>query len=68
MKRKGGRDGPPALNWRKSSYSSGNGGACVEVVETPDGGRYVGDTKDRSLPPHHFTAAEWHAQPLADEG
>lgn len=51
----------PALNWRKSSYSSNNGGACVEVATTPDGGRYVRDTKDRALPPHYFTAEEWHA-------
>jgi hypothetical protein len=51
----------PALNWRKSSYSNNNGGACVEVAETPDGGRLVRDTKDRSLPPHRFTAAEWQA-------
>jgi hypothetical protein len=49
------------LNWRKSSYSNNNGGACVEVAETADGGRYVRDTKDRSLPAHHFTAAAWQA-------
>ncbi|QWF81868.1 DUF397 domain-containing protein [Amycolatopsis sp. CA-230715] len=49
----------PALNWRKSSYSNNNGGACVEVATTPDGGRYVRDTKDRSLPPHYFTAPAW---------
>jgi hypothetical protein len=24
-----------ALNWRKSSYSSSNGGDCVEVATTP---------------------------------
>ncbi|GAA1971789.1 DUF397 domain-containing protein [Amycolatopsis minnesotensis] len=51
----------PALNWRKSSYSSNNGGACVEVATTPDGGRYVRDTKDRTLPPHYFTPTAWRA-------
>jgi hypothetical protein len=25
------------LNWRKSSRSSGNGGACVEVAQVPVG-------------------------------
>ena len=32
--------------WRKSSYSGGNGGACVEVAVLPDGGRAVRDSKD----------------------
>lgn len=25
------------LQWRKSSYSNGSGGACVELAETADG-------------------------------
>lgn len=25
-----------ALTWRKSSYSGGSGGGCVEVAEQPD--------------------------------
>ena len=49
------------LKWRKSSFSGGEGGSCVEVAETPDGGRYLRDTKDRSRPAHYFTAAEWDA-------
>lgn len=49
------------LRWRKSSYSGGEGGSCVEVAETPDGRRYVRDTKDRGLPPLYFTATEWDA-------
>jgi hypothetical protein len=49
------------LVWRKSSFSGGEGGECVEVAATPDGGRYVRDTKDRSLPAHYFTSAEWAA-------
>lgn len=49
------------LRWRKSSFSGGEGGSCVEVAETSDGGRYVRDTKNRSLPALYFTAAEWDA-------
>lgn len=52
---------PDNLQWRKSSFSSGNGGACVEVADAPGGGRYLRDTKDRAKPAHYFTAAEWHA-------
>lgn len=51
----------PEMRWRKSSFSSGNNGNCVEVADSPDGGRYVRDTKDRTRAPHHFTAAEWDA-------
>ena len=49
------------LKWRKSSFSGGEGGDCVEVAEAPEGGRYLRDTKDRSRPAHYFTAAEWDA-------
>jgi hypothetical protein len=49
------------LRWRKSSHSNGNGGACVEVADLPDGGRAVRDSKDRSGPILAFTAAEWAA-------
>jgi len=47
--------------WRKSSFSGGNGGGCVEVAFLPDGGVAIRDTKDRSLAPHLYTATEWHA-------
>lgn len=50
------------LNWRKSSYSNGGGGQCVEVADLPDGGRAVRDTKDHGRGPVLlFTAAEWAA-------
>ncbi|GAB3559302.1 hypothetical protein J2S53_002551 [Actinopolyspora lacussalsi] len=39
-------DGLADAVWRKSSRSSGNGGACVEVGFTPDT-IGVRDTKDR---------------------
>jgi hypothetical protein len=49
------------LQWFKSSFSGGNSNGCVEVAFLPDGGVAVRDTKDRSLPPHRYTAAEWDA-------
>ena len=53
--------------WRKSSYSSGNGGACVEVAVVPgskEGSDYVitmRDSKDPDGPVLTFTPAEWKA-------
>lgn len=47
------------MNWRKSSYSSGNGGECVEVAST--GVVLVRDTTDRSGPVVAFTTAAWEA-------
>lgn len=53
--------------WRKSSYSSGNGGACVEVAVVPgskEGSDYVitmRDSKDPDGPVLTFTPAEWEA-------
>jgi hypothetical protein len=50
-----------ALHWFTSSFSSGNGNGCVEVAHLPGGGVAVRDTKDRSLPPHRYTATGWDA-------
>jgi Domain of unknown function (DUF397) len=54
--------------WRKSSFSSGNGGACVEVAIVPGateggGGRLVAlrDSKNPAGPALIFTADEWRA-------
>ena len=49
--------------WRKSTFSNGNGGACVEVASAlPDGHRAVRDSKDRATGPVlHFTKDEWSA-------
>ncbi len=46
--------------WRKSSYSSDQGGNCVEVAGL-GGGRAVRDSKDPSGPALVLTAAGWAA-------
>jgi Domain of unknown function (DUF397) len=50
-----------AAIWRKSSYSSGNGGQCVEVASNLPGVVAVRDSKDPDgpalvLPPQAFAA------------
>ncbi|MDQ3577107.1 MAG: DUF397 domain-containing protein [Actinomycetota bacterium] len=51
--------------WRKSSFSNGGSSGdpkdCVEVAFLDGGAVALRDTKDRSLPAHLFTAAEWAA-------
>jgi hypothetical protein len=47
--------------WYKSSYSSGQGGACVEVADLPNGGRGVRDSKDPAGAHLMFTGSEWSA-------
>jgi len=47
--------------WRKSSYSSGNGGNCVEVADLPGGGFAMRDSKNPQGPALKFTRAEWEA-------
>ncbi|MFF0887788.1 DUF397 domain-containing protein [Streptomyces sp. NPDC003456] len=34
------------MQWRKSSYSSDQGGQCLEVAETPEATVAVRDSKD----------------------
>ncbi|MCZ2525376.1 DUF397 domain-containing protein [Streptomyces sp. HB2AG] len=48
------------LTWFKSSYSSGEGGDCVEVAASADA-VHVRDSKDRSGPVLSFAADEWAA-------
>ncbi|WP_179798047.1 DUF397 domain-containing protein [Actinomycetospora corticicola] len=43
--------------YRTSSYCGTS--SCVEVAVLPSGDVHVRDTKDRSRPPHTFTAQEW---------
>jgi hypothetical protein len=47
--------------WRKSSYSNGNGGDCVEIADLNGGGRAVRDSKNPTGPALTFTAAQWAA-------
>ncbi|MEV8636417.1 DUF397 domain-containing protein [Streptosporangium sp. NPDC051023] len=57
------------LPWRKSSFSSPNGGDCVEVAELAiasprpehkrDASHAVRDSKDPSGPVLYFTPIEW---------
>ena len=46
-------------NWRKSSYSADNGGACVEVASAE--AVLVRDTTDRLGPVLTFTVDAWRA-------
>ncbi len=48
-------------NWRKSTYSNGNGGNCVEVARNLPGIVAVRDSKDPCGPALIFTMAEWQA-------
>ena len=50
-----------SLDWRTSTYSGDNGESCVEVAFLPDGSTALRDTKNRTLAPHHYTAAAWTA-------
>jgi hypothetical protein len=47
--------------WRKSSYSSANGGACVEVASNLPGVVAVRDSKAPGGPALVFTPAQWQA-------
>jgi hypothetical protein len=47
--------------WRKSSYSTGNGGACVEVARNLPGIVAVRDSKDPDGPALIFTPDEWRS-------
>jgi hypothetical protein len=46
--------------WRKSSYSDGNGGNCVETASN-DGMILVRDTANRDGGALEFTAEAWEA-------
>lgn len=49
------------LHWFTSSFSGSSGATCVEVAFLPEGGVALRDSKDRTLPAHVYTAAEWDA-------
>lgn len=46
------------LSWRKSSYSGGEGGECIEIAFGPKE-VHIRDSKDRQGPTLVFEAAEW---------
>jgi hypothetical protein len=46
------------IRWRKSTYSSGNGGNCVEVAGHANR-VLIRDTKDRTGPVLRFTPHAW---------
>jgi hypothetical protein len=45
--------------WRKASYSTGNGGACVEIASNLPGTVAVRDFKDPAGPALLFTPGAW---------
>jgi hypothetical protein len=47
--------------WRKSSYSGGNGGSCVEIAANLPGIVAVRDSKDPGGGTLVFTPEEWRA-------
>jgi hypothetical protein len=47
--------------WFKSSFSNGQGGACVEVARNLPGIVAIRDSKDREEPALVFTPDEWRA-------
>ncbi|WP_394350482.1 DUF397 domain-containing protein [Nocardiopsis quinghaiensis] len=49
-----------STDWKKSSYSGGNGGDCVEARQTAVGAA-VRDTRNRHLGCLEATGAEWTA-------
>ncbi|WP_433243881.1 DUF397 domain-containing protein [Streptosporangium sp. CA-135522] len=71
LKNGGGEMEPSNLMWRKSSFSSSNGGDCVEVAELAnafhrpehkrDATHAVRDSKDPCGPVLYFTLTEWNA-------
>lgn len=48
-----------ASGWRKSSYTTSNGGNCVEVASRASR-VLVRDTKDRTGPMLRFAPGTWH--------
>jgi len=51
---------PSGATWRKSTYSNGTGGNCVEVAHLPNG-RAVRDSKHPEGPILVFTREGWQA-------
>jgi hypothetical protein len=54
--------------WRKSSYSSGDGGSCIEVLDGYPSGVPVRDSKAPQGPALVFPATGWSAFVTAVRG
>jgi Domain of unknown function (DUF397) len=54
-------DGIDCAQWRKSSYSGGNGGACVEVARNLPGAVALRDSKHSEGPKLTVAPPEWLA-------
>lgn len=52
---------PNRMGWRKSSYSQGNGGNCVEVAANLPRVVVVRDSKDPGGPRLNFQPGAWIA-------
>ncbi|MFI7093490.1 DUF397 domain-containing protein [Streptomyces lydicus] len=50
---------PAPATWRKSSYSNGEGGACVEIADGHPGAVPVRDSKDPHGPALVFPTSRW---------
>ena len=50
---------PSRLIWRKASYSTTNGGGCVEVATNLPGIVAIRDSKNPGGPRLVFTPADW---------
>jgi hypothetical protein len=48
-----------AATWRKSTYSNGSGGNCIEATTTPSGHPALRDSKDPIGPALLITASHW---------
>lgn len=46
--------------WRKSTFSNGSGGNCVQVGQLPQGRLAVRDTQNRTGAVLQFSAEAWH--------
>jgi hypothetical protein len=49
------------VTWRKASYSTSNGGGCVEAASTPSPAIAVRDSKDPDGPRLAFIPNRWQA-------
>ncbi|SHM59830.1 DUF397 domain-containing protein [Actinacidiphila paucisporea] len=54
-------DASALTTWRKSSFSGGDNGSCVEVADGVPGVMPVRDSKDPQGPALVFPAAAWTA-------